>query len=131
MRGVNDKNFVNSWQILYRATCPKTSPSHWQVDDVEWHKARHSFFGESYAMSIDVHLLRRRKPNATGSWKLLVVIENWWSGDSELLKTTTWARVLEGSPKAVVSWMGAQQRVPGRAGFEQRPAAVENKRSEP
>lgn len=49
MRGVNDKNFFNSWQILYRATCPNVTQSHWQVDDVDWHKERHSFFADSYA----------------------------------------------------------------------------------
>lgn len=128
MRGVNDKNFFNSWQILYRATCPNAAQSHWQVDDVDWHKERHSFFADSYAMSIDVHLLRRRRPNATGSWKLMIVIENWWSGDNELLRTATWARVVEGNPKAVLNWMRVQERIPGRASFELPVApAVENK----
>lgn len=72
-------------------------------------------------MSIDVHVLRRGRANAASRWKLMVVIENWWSGDNEPLKTTTWGQVIEGNPKAVVSWMRMQDR--------RTDSTVENKQS--
>lgn len=117
MRGVNDKNFFNAWQILYRSTCPNPTETHWCIDDVDWHKGRHSFFSDAYAMSIDVHTLRRRHARVANSWHLLIAVENWWNGKNELLKTTMWARVLEGNPRTIVAWMHAQERIPGRAGL--------------
>jgi hypothetical protein len=72
MRGVNDRNFFNTWQLLYRKTCPSTTHTLWQTDDVEWRKERHSFFGSSYALSNEVHTLRRSGRN--GGWLLMVVV---------------------------------------------------------
>jgi hypothetical protein len=118
MRGVNDKNFFNTWKILYRATCPSPTQTAWQVADVEWRKQRHSFFSSSYAQSTDVHLLRRGRSQTASAWLLMVVVENWWSGDNVLLKTMTWSRVIEGNPKTVVGWMRAQERIPGRAALQ-------------
>jgi hypothetical protein len=108
MRGVNDRNFFNTWQLLYRKTCPSATHALWQTGDVEWRKDRHSFFGSSYAMSHEVHTLRRS--GRSGGWLLMVVIENWWDGEHEAIKTTTWARVIEGDAKAVVAWMREHQR---------------------
>jgi hypothetical protein len=51
-----------------------------------------------------VHRLSRR-PAGAGGWVLLVAVEHWWDGDRELLKSITWARVLEGNAKAVLVWM--------------------------
>jgi hypothetical protein len=115
MRGVNDKNFFNSWQILHRATCPAPNQTRWQVDDVEWQRERHSFFASVYSVSIDIHLLRRHARQSVSGWHLMVVIENWWGGSNDAIKTTNWARVLDGNPKSVVSWLRGQERIPGRA----------------
>jgi hypothetical protein len=108
MRGVNDRNFFNAWQLLYRATCPGATRMLWQVGDVEWRKDRHSFFGSSYAVSNEVHTLRRNARN--GAWLLMVVVENWWDGRNRSIKTTTWARVIDGEAKSVVAWMRGHER---------------------
>jgi hypothetical protein len=92
MRGVNDRNFFNAWQILCRATCPNATESARQVGDVEWRRERHSFFGSSYVFSFEVHLLRRS--GRGGGWLLMVVIENRWNEKHYVLKTATWARVI-------------------------------------
>jgi hypothetical protein len=113
MRGVNDRNFLNIWQLLYRQSCPSTSHTLWQVGDVEWRKDRHSYFGSSYALTDEVHLLRRG--GRDGRWLLMIVIENWWDGTHEPIKTSTWARVLEGDAKAVVAWMRENERRGERA----------------
>jgi hypothetical protein len=113
MRGVNDPNFFNAWQILYRETCPSATHSRWQAADVEWCKDRHSFFGGSYAVSNEVHILRRAAPS--GGWVLMVVIENWWDGEHESIKTTTWARAIEGNAKDIVAWMRERERNSARA----------------
>ena len=113
MRGVNDRNFFNTWQLLYRQSCPSTSHTLWQVGDVEWRKERHSYFGSSYAVSNEVHLLRRSGREVR--WLLMIVIENWWDGAHEPIKTSTWARVLEGNANAVVAWMRENERRGERA----------------
>jgi hypothetical protein len=116
MRGVNDPNFFNAWRILYRETCPSATHSLWHAGDVEWRKDRHNFFGSLYAVSNEVHTLRRSAPN--GGWVLMVVIENWWDGRRESIKTTTWARTIEGTAKDVVAWMRERERNGARAGSE-------------
>lgn len=116
MRGVNDRSFFNTWQLLYRKTCPSATHTLWQVGDVEWRKERHSFFGISYALSNEIHTLRRSGRNV--GWLLMIVIENWWDGRHEAIKTTTWARVLEGDAKAVVAWMREREKREERAAVE-------------
>jgi hypothetical protein len=108
MRGVNNRNFFHQWQILYRATCPSLDQTHWHVGDVEWKKDRHSFAGSEYAVTLEVHCLRHSPSKGTG-WKLLVMIEYWWNGDHEPLRSTTWARVTEGNPKSILAWLARQQ----------------------
>ena len=112
MRGVNDKNFFNLWQMLFRKTCPGFESTCWRVDDVEWRKDRLSFSGGDYSFAADVHCLTKRSTKVA-EWQLLVVIEYWWDRDREILRSTTWARVLSGSQKAIVSWLHRQTR-----GFE-------------
>ena len=58
MRGVNDRNFLNAWRLVQRATCPDAERTTWRVGDVEWGKERISFAGTSYRVSLEVHLLR-------------------------------------------------------------------------
>jgi len=108
MRGVNDRSFFNAWHILERATCPSAAHTAWNVGDVAWQKERHSFSGGSYAISLDVHLLRRAARGAN-AWQLMVVIEYWWDSEREVIRNSTWARVLNGNPKAVLSWLRQQE----------------------
>ena len=102
MRSVNDKNFLNAFQLLYRAT-NRSGAARWKVGEVEWRRERHSFSGSDYAVSLEVHCL------GGAGWTLMVFAEHWWDGGQNLLKTQTWARVLDGNPKAVLAWMRAQE----------------------
>ncbi|MBS0222524.1 MAG: hypothetical protein JSR91_17480 [Proteobacteria bacterium] len=107
MRGVNDRNFFNLWQILYRATCPNPRQVHWQIGDVDWRKDRHSFSGTDYAVTLEVHHLRHA---GRGAWTLMVAVEHWWDGAGAALKTTTWARVVQGNPKSIIGWLQQQEQ---------------------
>jgi len=110
MRGVNDRNFLNQWQILYRATCPTAAQTHWRVGEVDWRKDRHSFSGADYTVTLEVHHLRCA-PRASTPWALMVVTEHWWDGNGEPLKSASWARAINGNPKAITSWLRAQEQV--------------------
>jgi len=114
MRGVNDRNFINLWQILHRVTCPTLEESRWRVGDVEWRKDRHSFSGCDYALALEVHSLQHAAKAGLG-WKLLVTIEHWWDSDRAVLRSTTWARVVAGSSKAVIAWLKQQQAIAARS----------------
>ena len=107
MRGVNDRNFLNLWQIVYRATCPGLDRAQWRVGDVEWRKDRHSFNGDVYSFGHEVHFLACR---SSRPWRLMVVSEYWWDAERESIRSTTWARVLDGEARAVMAWVFAQER---------------------
>jgi len=109
MRGVNDRNFLNLWHILERATCAGPDQTRRCVGDVEWLKERHSFAGSDYSLSLEVHRLSRRSQGGAG-WQFIVTIENWWNGNREVLRSTTWARVTAGDPKAVMAWVKQQEK---------------------
>jgi len=120
MRGVNDRNFFNYWQILYRAACPNPNQTHWRVGDVDWRKERHSYSGVDYAVTLEVHHLRRLARDGTG-WALMVAMEHWWDENGESLKDTIWARVIDGNPRAIIGWLQRQEKV--RAAFRGQPDA--------
>lgn len=121
MRGVNDRNFFNFWQILYRATCPTPNQTHWHVGEVDWRKERHSFSGVDYAVTLEVHHLRY-SAREHASWRLMVAMEHWWDAQGEPLKDTSWARVIAGNPKAIITWLQGQEQV--RAAFRGQPNAL-------
>jgi hypothetical protein len=109
MRGVNDRKFLNLWQMIHRATCPGLDHARWQVDEVEWCKERHSFTGSAYSFTHEVHLLRRDARGAA-SWRLAVVSEYWWDEHHDIVKSTTWARMLDGEAKSAIAWIAAQEK---------------------
>lgn len=108
MRGVNNASFFNLWQMLYRSTCPNPNQTHWRVGEVEWRKDRHSFSGSDYGVTLEVHRLKRAS-RAT-SWDLMVMVEHWWDGAGNALKSTNWARVTKGNPKTIIAWLREQER---------------------
>jgi hypothetical protein len=110
MRRVNDRNYFNCWQILYRATCPSPNQTHWRVADVDWRKERHSFSGVDYSVIFEVHYLRYVVRDSA-SWTLMVALEHWWDGNGESVKDTSWARVIKGNPRMIVSWLQQQEKV--------------------
>lgn len=110
MRGVNDRNFFNLWQILYRATCPTPTHAHWRVGDVDWRKDRHSFSGADYSVTLEVHHLRRSAASGT-RWSLMVAAEHWWDETGHPLKTMNWARVITGDAVSIITWLKGQEKV--------------------
>jgi hypothetical protein len=43
-------------------------------------------------------------------WQLMVVSEYWWDAERESIRSTTWARLLDGEARAVIAWVIAQER---------------------
>ena len=109
MRGVNDRNFLHIWHIVEQATCPGRAQDRWLVGDVDWRKEHLSFSSSNYSVSLEVHHLHRSARGDAG-WRLMVTIEYWWGHGRELLKSSTWARVAQGSPKAVIAWLKSQEQ---------------------
>ena len=115
MRRVNDRNFLNLWQILYRASSPHPGQTRWRVGDVDWCKERHSFSGPDYAVTMEVHCLR--SPRSTSRpWSLMVVTEHWWDDRGEPLKSASWARVTSGNPREIAAWLRTQDHVRAAVG---------------
>ncbi len=109
MRGVNDRTFLNLWQIIYRATCPDAAQARWRAGDVDWCKDRHTFTGGDYAFSMDVHTLRRSASDGR-DWVLMVVVEHWWDQKQEILRSLTWARAVKGSPHVIAAWLRSREQ---------------------
>lgn len=114
MRGVNERTFLNHWEMLLAASCPGPTALHWRVAEVEWHKQRHGYAGADYTIRLEVHRLRH---GGDAGWELLVVKEYWWSGET-ILKSGAWARTVQGSPKAIIAWV--RHHAPSHAGTETR-----------
>ncbi|MBS0520353.1 MAG: hypothetical protein JSR90_16790 [Proteobacteria bacterium] len=114
MRGVNDRGFLNLWQIVHRATCPAPTSTRWQCDGVDWHKDRHSFSGSDYALTLEVHRLQHRG-GAGPAWNLMVTLEHWWGANGVALKTVSWARMTTGDAKAAIAWLKQRERKSGIA----------------
>jgi len=109
MKGVNDKSFLNLWQIVYRATVPSATHDHWRVSEVDWRRQRHHFSGESYSFSIETHTLSCLAKSRSG-WSLFVVVENWWDQDHETMRSSVWARSYTGNKRSIIEWFKSQGR---------------------
>jgi hypothetical protein len=110
MRTVSDRNFMNSWHIVHKATNPTQNNHRWHVADVDWQRERHRFAGGGYSFMIEVHRLDCRVAGKT-SWSLLVVIEYWWDAtNDEVIRSTSWGKRLSGNTQAIGKWMREQER---------------------
>jgi hypothetical protein len=112
VKSLSDKAFINLWQIIYRATNSSPEIDRWRVDEVDWRRQRHRYSGESYSFSIETHWLTCSRNRKSG-WVLLVVVEHWWDGEHEPLRTTVWTRTLAGSRRAIIDWFREQGRIRG------------------
>ncbi len=109
MRGLNDRSFLNLFQIVHRANCPEPTRGRWRIDDVEWRKDRHTFSGAGYAFSTEVHQIRRPGGDRQG-WALMVVAEYWWDERQEVLRSSTWAKALDGNVQVIAAWFRDRER---------------------
>ncbi|HTZ80173.1 MAG TPA: hypothetical protein VMC10_19845 [Stellaceae bacterium] len=109
MRGLNDRRFLNLFQIVHRASFPDPTRTHRSIGDVEWRKDRHTFAGAGYSFSTDIHQLRHAGKNRAG-WELMVVTEHWWDARHEPLRSATWVKALQGSAPAIAAWFRDQEQ---------------------
>jgi hypothetical protein len=97
------------WRLFHEVaygTNPNASVDRWRVEDVEWIRERHAFWGRDYSIQMTVHTLvcSGRRP-----WKLLAVVESWWGEDrSKAIKSQEWCRPARGQPNDVAGWFAAQ-----------------------
>ena len=115
-RNLNNRAFFLQWELLYAATNPGYRKDQWDVGGVEWNKDRHSYWGEHYSVSLDVHRLICRQKGG-GAWQLLVVAETWWGPDRDRsIRNTRWCKVLAGTSQQISEWVRQQAAAMSSAG---------------
>jgi hypothetical protein len=71
---------------------------------------RHRHSGPSYTFGIEVlqaHVAERDHP----AWRLAIVSERWWAGDSDvLIRDTAWLKLISGKAADVAAWLKRAQR---------------------
>jgi len=108
MANLNSRSFFWQWQNLYAASNPGYLKNHWQVDDVDWTKEGHSYWGEQYSVQFEIHRLEYR-PAKAAEWTLLVVVERWWGPDREkTIRDTSWCRAVNGRADRIQAWVKKQ-----------------------
>jgi hypothetical protein len=109
LANLNSRSFLNRWQMIRHATMPSPESVHWRVADVEWRRERHAFAGGNCSFAIEVHTLASAAHRR--GWSLMVVVEHWWTGDKQALRTLTWARRLTGNSTTIFGWVRDHETV--------------------
>ena len=110
MKGVNDKSFLNLWQLVLDATNLALDVHAWRVGNVQWRRDRHSYRSSTHSFTLEVHTIEQHERERI-VWRLFVVKEHWWGSDGKnAVKSNIWARVLVGRREAVLKWFREQGR---------------------
>lgn len=107
MKSLAQPSFFRVFDLLLGATNPGLKLSAWMRDDVAWERERHSFTGPKHGLSIEIITLTR--PGRHG-WSIMIVKEYWWIGkESKAVKSTRWAKPIEGTRNDIMNWFRAQE----------------------
>lgn len=107
MKSLAHPSFFRVFDLLFSAANPGLKRSSWTHGGVAWERERHSFTGPTHGLSIEIVTLTR--PGRRG-WSIMIVKEYWWAGqDSRAIKSTRWAKPIEGSRNDIMTWFRAQE----------------------
>jgi hypothetical protein len=107
MKSLAQPSFFRTFDLLLGATNPGLKHSSWTRDGVAWERERHSFTGPKHGLSIEIVTLTR--PGRRG-WSIMIVKEYWWVGkESKAVKSTRWAKPIEGRREDIMHWFRAQE----------------------
>lgn len=108
MKTFASPSLFRTFDLLLSTTNPGLKLSQWKSDDVEWSRERHSFTGPDHSFAVEVTTLTHGGRQA---WSLMVVKEFWWMGaQAKDLRSTQWARLLQGRRKDALSWLDQQEK---------------------
>jgi|GraSoiStandDraft_5_1057265.scaffolds.fasta_scaffold615074_2 hypothetical protein len=110
MAGLATSRMIGQILQVLRDGSPGHEARSWRVGPVACSRDRHRHAGASYTFGIEVlqaHIAERGHP----PWRLAIVSERWWAGDSDvLIRDTTWLKLIAGKAADVVAWLKAAQR---------------------
>ena len=110
MAGLATSRMIGQILQVLRDGSPGHEARSWRVGPVACSRDRHRHAGASYTFGIEVlqaHGAERGHP----PWRLAIVSERWWAGESDvLIRDTTWLKLIAGKAADVVAWLKAAQR---------------------
>lgn len=116
MKTLAQPSFFRVFDLLLGMGNPGVKLSSWTHDGVTWERERHSFTGPKHGLSIEILTLTHAGRHG---WSIMVVKEYWWVGkESKAVKSTRWAKPIEGKRNDIMNWFRAQE-----AGLGRRPVA--------
>jgi len=108
MKNLAQPSFFRTFDLLLGATMPGLDHSSWTRDGVAWERERHSFTGPKHGLTIEIVTLTR--PGRHG-WSIMIVKEYWWVGkESKAVKSTRWAKPVDGRRDDILNWFRTQER---------------------
>ena len=104
-RIANERTIIEI-ETIVDSVRPSLETISWRAHDVDCHRDRHRFVGQSYAFSIDVLEMRFTRKGRV-LWHLIVVTERWQgSARTSLdLRTSKWLKLLVGKNSDVIDWI--------------------------
>lgn len=106
MKNLIQPSFFRVFDLLQGTTNPGLKLSSWTHEGVAWDRERHSFNGSKHGLTIEIVTLV--KPGKRG-WSIMVVKEYWWVGkESRAVKSSRWAKPIEGQRSDILNWFRAQ-----------------------
>lgn len=109
MAGIATSRMIGQILQVLRDGSPGHEARSWRVGPVACSRDRHRHSGPSYTFGIEVlqaHVAERDHP-----WRLAIVSERWWAGDSDvLIRDTAWLKLISGKAADVAAWLKRAQR---------------------
>jgi hypothetical protein len=106
MRTLASPSFFRSFDLLTGIHNSGFKRARWTMNGVACERERHSFSGAMHGFAVEIVTLVH--PGKRG-WTLMIVKEYWWLGsEGKDMRTTRWARPLQGRKADIVAWFREQ-----------------------
>jgi len=107
LKSFSDSRFALLFNRIVSATNPRLEKDGWRAAEVEFRRERHNYWGRDYAFSMEIYTLRSVSKD---KWELLVVRENWWTGDRRnTVRSGHWGKLVSGRRDSVLAWFKRQR----------------------
>jgi hypothetical protein len=113
MKSFARPSFFRTFELLLSRGNPGLKRSTWTHCAVEWERHKQSFSGPKLGATIDICMLTK---GGKRGWSMIVIKEYWWTQD-KTLKTSQWAKPLDGSPRVILDWFRDQEESLERDGL--------------
>jgi hypothetical protein len=107
VKSFQDNSFTNAFHRILNKARPSPLAVKWSFAGVSWQWNRHSYTGQDYAFSTEVHRLLFR---GSTPWLLLIVFEKWYAEhDEAVIRQSHWSKLLNGQRRDVLAWFKQQE----------------------